>query len=350
MQLQQQPFGVVHSGTYADLFILENNHGVRVGLTNYGGIITTLHTPDRHGQPGDIVLGYDKLEEYRALNPFFGCLVGRYANRIAHAQFTLLGKTYTLAQNNGQNHLHGGRVGFDKVTWAAEPFSGPDGVGVKLSYTSVDGEEGYPGTLHVTVTYTLDNANALRLDYHATTDQTTVINLTNHTYFNLAGRGSILDHLMQLHADTFTPVGASLIPTGELRPVAGTPFDFRTPTAIGARIAQDDEQLRFGGGYDLNWVVNGDAGNLRPAAFVQEATSGRTLTVLTTQPGIQFYSGNMLPNITGKGGQAYTKRSGFCLETQHFPDTPNQPTFPSAVLAPGQTYAESTVFQFGVAT
>jgi aldose 1-epimerase len=349
MQLQQQPYGVAHSGAYADLYTLTNDQGVIITLTNYGGIITTLQTPDREGQPGDIVLGYDKLEEYVARNPFFGCLVGRYANRIANASFMLKGRHYTLAQNNGQNHLHGGTVGFDKVLWAAEPFTTPATVGVKLTYASADGEEGYPGNLAVTVVYTLTNDNEFHIDYSATTDQTTIINLTNHTYFNLAGQGSILDHVMQIHADSFTPVNKSLIPTGEIQSVAGTPLDFRTPTPIGARIDQEDEQLGYGGGYDHNWVIAGTPGELRSAAFVSEPTSGRTLEVLTTQPGVQFYSGNVLPTLTGKGGKSYTRRSGFCLETQHFPDTPNQPTFPSAQLEPGERYEETTIWKFGVA-
>lgn len=348
MNLQQQPYGMARSGAYADLYTLTNDHGVAVTLTNYGGIITSVQTPNRNGQPGDIVLGYDKLEEYVARNPFFGCLVGRYANRIGGASFTLKGKHYSLAQNNGQNHLHGGKVGFDKVLWAAEPFTTPASVGVNLTYTSVDGEENYPGNLVVTVVYTLTNDNEFQIDYGATTDQTTIINLTNHTYFNLAGGGDMLDHVMQLHADSFTPVNSALIPTGEVRAVDGTPLDFRNPTPIGARIDQPDEQLEHGRGYDHNWIVSGMPGELRPTAFVSEPTSGRTLEVLTTQPGVQFYSGNMLPPLTGKGGQEYNLRSGFCLETQHYPDSPNQPTFPSVVLEPGQRFAETTVWKFGV--
>lgn len=349
MNLQQQPYGASGGGGYADLFTLTNNQGVSVKLTNYGGIVTALYTPDRDGETGDIVLGFDTLEEYLEHSPFFGCLVGRFGNRIARAKFTLKGKEYELAANNGPNHLHGGKVGFDKVLWAAEPFSTPSSVGVKLSYTSADGEEGYPGNLAVTVVYTLTNENEFRLDYGATTDQATILNLTNHTYFNLAGQGDILDHVMQLNADAFTPVDSTLIPIGEVRPVAGTPQDFRTPTAIGARIEQAEEQLRVGKGYDQNFVVNGTPGELRRAALVSEPTRGRTLEVLTTQPGVQFYSGNMLKPLTGKGGEAYDFRSGFCLETQHFPDSPNQPTFPSTVLEPGERYAETTVWKFGVA-
>ena len=346
MNLTQQPYGAVKSGAPADLFTLSNDHGVTATVTNFGGIIATLFTPDRHGQPGDIVLGYDRLDEYVNMNPFFGCLAGRFANRIAGAKFTLKGKTYPLAQNNGVNHLHGGKVGFDKVLWGAEPFSAPDAVGVKLTYRSEDGEEGYPGNLDVTVTYTLDNANTLTLDYQAKTDQATVLNLTNHSYFNLAGQGDILDNRMMINADTFTPVDATLIPTGELRPVAGTVFDFRTPHRIGDRIEADDEQIKYGGGYDVNWVVKGTG--MRLAARVTEPTSGRVMEVHTTQPGVQFYSGNMLPTLTGKGGRVYQRRFGLCLETQHFPDSPNQPAFPSAVLEPGDTYHEITAFKFGV--
>jgi aldose 1-epimerase len=348
MNLKQQPYGATGGGNYADLYTLSNIQGITLSLTNYGGIITTLHTPDRKGQSGDIVLGYEKLEEYLARNPFFGCLVGRFGNRIAGGKFTLKGKEYTLAQNNGQNHLHGGTVGFDKVLWAAEPFTTPASVGVKLTYTSVDGEEGYPGNLAVTVVYTLTDTNEFQIDYNATTDQSTILNLTNHTYFNLRGEGDILDHLMQINADSFTPVDNTLIPTGEIRPVTGTPLDFRTPTRIGERIDQKDEQLEYGGGYDQNFVVQGTPGELRVAAVVREPSSGRTLEVLTTQPGVQFYSGNMLPDLTGKGGQAYRRRSGFCLETQHFPDSPNQPAFPSVVLEPGEKYTETTVWKFGV--
>lgn len=356
MNLQQQPYGATNSGGYADLFTLTNNQGISVALTNYGGIITTLHTPNRDGQPGDIVLGYDKLEEYVAHNPFFGCLVGRFGNRLGGAKFTLNGQTYTLAANNGQNHLHGGRVGFDKVLWAAEPFSTPTNIGVKLTYTSPDGEEGYPGNLAVTVYYTLNNNNEFQIDYNATTDKTTIINLTNHSYFNLAGEGDILNHIVQFNADFFTPLDSQQIPTGEIRSVAGTPFDFRTPTTIGARIDRQDEQLQIGkGGYDLNYVINNyainsTAGELRRAALVTEPNSGRILEVLTTQPGMQFYTSNVLPDMIGKGGQEYHKRSGFCLETQHFPDSPHHPNFPSTILEPGQHYQETTIWKFGVAS
>jgi aldose 1-epimerase len=348
MNVRQQPFGAARAGAMVELYTLSNDHGVTAAIASYGGTIINLITPDRAGRPGDITLGFDSLDDYLTRSPFFGCIAGRYANRIALGKFTLKGKSYQLAQNNGRNHLHGGLVGFDKVVWAAEPFSSPEGVGVKLSYLSPDGEEGYPGALSTTVTYTLANDNSLTLDYTATTDQTTILNLTNHAYFNLAGQGDILNHELMLNADRFTVVDAEAIPTGELRSVTSTPFDFRTPTRIGARIDQDDEQIRFGLGYDHNWVVNGTPGELRLAALLRDPGSGRTLEVRTTQPGIQFYSGNLMPDtLLGKGGQVYHKRYGLCLETQHFPDSPNQPSFPSVVLEPGDSYHEVTVFAFG---
>lgn len=345
MKITQQPFGSTKPGTLVDLYTLSNDHGVTAAITNYGGILVSLHAPDRNGESGDIVLGFDNLDDYLTRSPYFGCITGRFANRIAGGKFQLQGKEYQLAQNNGQHHLHGGLVGFDKVVWSAEPFSHPDSVGVVLSYLSPDGEEGYPGNLSVTVTYTLTNDNALRIDYTATTDQPTILNLTNHTYFNLKGEGTILDHELMLNADRFTPVDSTAIPLGELRPVEGTPLDFRQFTRIGARIGQDDEQLRNGQGYDHNWVINGTPGELRLAAAVREASSGRTLEVHTTQPGVQFYSGNLMPeSLPGKQGKVYPRRGGLCLETQHFPDSPNQPTFPSVVLEPGQEFNETTVF------
>lgn len=349
MKLHKQPFGQTKDGQAVDLYTLTNDQGISSQITNYGGTIVTLHTPNRQGVMGDIVLGFDTLAEYQALSPFFGCIAGRYANRLANGTFTLDGVTYSLATNNGPNHLHGGLRGFDKVVWQAATTETTDGLALQLRYLSQDGEEGYPGNLNVTVTYTLTNHNELRIDYHATTDKPTILNLTNHTYFNLAGQGKILDHLMQIDADRFTPVTAALIPTGELPSVAGTPFDFRTPTAIGARIGQDHEQLRYGGGYDHNWVLNHPAQGLRPVITVTEPISGRRLGVATSQPGVQFYTGNMMPDaLPGKGGQVYTKRSGFCLETQHFPDSPNQPHFPNTVLRPGEQYHETTVFSFSI--
>ena len=348
MNIQKQPFGVARNNTPVDLFILTNDNGITVKITNYGGIITSIVTPDRNGQPGDIVLGFDKLVGYLGPHPFFGALVGRNANRTAGARFALDDVEYALAQNNGPNHLHGGLIGFDKVVWQAAEFADDVGVGVVLTYTSRDGEEGYPGNLAAQVTYTLNNQNELRVDYAATTDAPTVVNLTNHSYFNLAGSGTILDHVVTLNANRYTPVDATLIPTGELAPVEGTPMDFRQPTRIGERIDQPHEQLQRGGGYDHNWVLNGLAGEMRHAATVSEPTSGRRMDVSTTQPGIQFYCGNMMPEqITGKGGNVYPRRGGLCLETQNFPDAVNQPTFPSPVLRPGERYAQSTLFRFG---
>ncbi|MEZ4581476.1 MAG: aldose epimerase family protein [Caldilineaceae bacterium] len=270
------------------------------------------------------------------------------ANRLAQARFTLDGTEYQLARNDGQNHLHGGPVGFDKVMWDAEPFTADDGVGVKLHYLSPDGDQGFPGALDTTVTYTLSNDNALRVDYAATTGAPTILNLPTTPISNLAGGGNVGEHVVQLGADAFTPVDSTLIPNGELRDVTGTPHDFRTPTAIGARIDQDDEQLKLGGGYDHNWVVRGTPGELRRAARVEAPSTGRVLEVYTTQPGVQLYTGNMMPTVIGKGGQEYTRRTGFCLETQHFPDAPNQPNFPSIVLRPGEQFHETTVFKFGV--
>ncbi|MCE7987610.1 MAG: galactose mutarotase [Caldilinea sp. CFX5] len=347
MNIHKQPFGQTKDGQAVDLFTLTNDHGITTQIMTYGGTIVTLRTPDRNGARGDIVLGFDTLAEYQARSPFFGCITGRYANRIANGKFTLDGVTYALATNNGPNHLHGGLRGFDKVVWQAETAQAQDEVFLHLHYRSRDGEENYPGNLAVTISYTLTNRNELRIDYRAATDKPTILNLTNHTYFNLAGQGKILDHLMMIDADRFTPVTAALIPTGDLPPVTGTPFDFRTPTAIGARIEQSHEQLRFGGGYDHNWVLNHADKGLRQVITVTEPTSGRRLDVATSQPGVQLYTGNMMPDaLPGKGGQVYTKRSGFCLETQHFPDSPNQPQFPSTVLRPGEQYHETTVFAF----
>lgn len=350
MNISKQLFGRTADGAAVDVYTLINDNGMEVKITNYGGIIVSLHTPDRTGAVGDVVLGYDHLDGYLAKNPYFGCIVGRFGNRIAKGKFTLNGVEYALAKNDGPNSLHGGLAGFDKKVWQASGVITDAGAGVVLRYTSPDGEEGYPGNLNVVVIYTLTNADELRIAYSATTDKDTALNLTNHTYFNLAGKGDILGHTMQLFADRFTPVDATLIPMGELRSLDGSPLDFRTPTAIGARIAADDEQLRLGGGYDHNFVVNGQAGVLRPAARVTEPTTGRVLEVHTTEPGVQFYSGNFLDGtITGKGGEVYPRRSGLCLETQHFPDSPNQPNFPSAVLKQGETYRSTTVFKFGVA-
>lgn len=350
--MKKQPFGTTSDGQAVELFTLANSHGVEIAITNYGGIITAWKAPGRDGQAADIVLGFDTLDGYLARHPYFGALVGRYANRIAKGTFTLNGVVYKLARNNGENALHGGIKGFDKVVWKARDVSTAEAAALELTHTSPDGDEGYPGTLTATVVYSLNNNNELRIDYTATTDKDTVVNLTNHSYFNLAGQGEgdILGHELTLMASRFTPVDAGLIPTGELRSVENTPFDFRRSTAIGARIEAADEQLKLGGGYDHNFVLDAGGGALSLAARVQEARSGRVLEVLTTQPGIQLYTGNFLDGtLTGKGGKVYRRRYGFCLETQHFPDSPNQPSFPSTVLKPGQTYRSTTVYRTSVA-
>jgi aldose 1-epimerase len=349
MNVTQQVFGKTPDGTPVDLYTLTNAHGLEAKITTYGGAVVSLLVPDQKGQLDDVALGLETLAEYIEKSPYWGCITGRYANRIAGGKFTLNDVEYTLAQNNGENHLHGGLKGFDKVVWAAEEISSDDGVGLKLTYLSKDGEEGYPGNLSVEVVYTLTNADALKIEYLASADKETIVNLTNHTYFNLAdgGAGDILGHELMIDADRFTPIDNTLIPTGELRRVEGTPMDFRQLTPIGARIEQDDEQLRFGGGYDHNWVLNSSDGSLTLAARVQEPTTGRVMEVYTTEPGIQFYSGNFLDgSIIGKSGKIYQKRHGLCLETQHFPDSPNKPNFPSTVLKPGQTYQTTTIFKF----
>lgn len=349
-QISRQSFGRTRDGQLVDVYILRNNNGAEARIMNYGGIVLSLKVPDRNGQMGDVVLGYDTLAEYEKDSPYFGCLVGRYGNRIARGKFTLNGQPYTLAVNNGPNALHGGLKGFDKVVWTARVTASLLGPALELTYTSKDGEEGYPGNLKVTAVYTLTPENALRLDYTATTDKDTVVNLTQHSYFNLAGQGDILGHVVYLDADKFTPVDSTLIPTGELRPVEGTPFDFRIPTAIGARINADDEQIKFGGGYDHNWVINKPAGQLGLQARVTEPTTGRVWEVLSTEPGLQFYCGNFLDgSIKGKGGWVYQRRNAFCMEPQHFPDSPNQPNFPSVVLKPGQVYQNTIIYRFTVA-
>jgi aldose 1-epimerase len=340
------PFGTMPDGTPVEMFMLTNQRGMVVRVITYGAIIQSIRVPDKNGRVADVVIGHDTLEGYRTRSRFFGAVVGRYGNRIAKGKFTLDGKEYTLAINNGPNHLHGGTVGFDKVVWT--PTVAATGPSVSLTRTSPDGEEGYPGTLQVTVTYSLSDANELTVRYNARTDKPTPINLTQHSYFNLAGHdaGDIGGHILQLNADRYTPVDATQIPTGTIATVAGTPFDFRTPTAIGLRVDADDDQVRIGGGYDHNFVLNSGGGM---AARVVEPTSGRTLEVSTTEPGIQFYSGNKLDgSITGKGGAVYGRRNGFCLETQHFPDSPNHPEFPSTILRPGSLFQSTTVFRFGV--
>jgi len=339
-------FGKTPSGETVDLYTLTNGRGMEATISTYGGVVVSLIVPDRTGTAGDVVLGFDNFEGYLKSPPYFGAIIGRYGNRIAHGKFTLDGVEYTLAKNNGENSLHGGNRGFDKRLWTVKSSSGQSLV---LAYLSKDGEEGYPGNLATTVTYTLTDNNELRIDYAATTDKDTVLNLTNHSYFNLAGQGEgdVLGHQVTIHADRFTPVDKTLIPTGELRNVEGTPFDFRQPHAIGERINSGDEQLTLGGGYDHNFVLNRAGAGLELAATVSEPKTGRVLEVFTTEPGVQFYTGNFLDGtLTGKGGKVYGRRSAFCLETQHFPDSPNKPDFPSVVLKPGGHYQTTTVYRF----
>ncbi|HEX8144629.1 MAG TPA: aldose epimerase family protein [Pyrinomonadaceae bacterium] len=351
-RIKKRPFGQTADGTPVELYTLTNARGMEAQIMTYGGIVVSLKVPDRNRGLTDVVLGYDTLDGYLKDNgPYFGAIIGRYGNRIAKGKFSLNGVEYTLAKNNGENHLHGGLKGFDKVVWKATPVNGRGIRSLRLNYTSKDGEEGYPGNLSVTVTYTLTDNNELRIDYAATTDKDTVLNLTHHSYFNLAGAGAgdILGHEVYINADRFTPVADSgAIPTGELRSVTGTPMDFTKPTAVGARINQTDEQLTFGRGYDHNWVLN-KKGVRGPtlAARVRDPKTGRVMEVYTTEPGVQFYTGNFLDGtITGKGGMVYNQRYGLCLETQHFPDSPNQPGFPSTVLKPGQKYTQTTIYRF----
>jgi len=344
--ITKSPFGQA-DGKAVELYTLRNSKGAEAQICNYGGIVTSLKVADKNGNFSDVVLGYDNLEGYIKATPYFGCLVGRYGNRIANGKFTLNGKEYKLAQNNGQNSLHGGVKGFDKVVWDVIKATGNS---LQLQYLSKDGEEGFPGDLNITAVYTLTEDNALRLDFTARTDADTHCNLTHHSYFNFAGKGDILNHVVTINADKFTPVDANLIPTGELRPVKGTQFDFTKPTVVGLRINNDDEQLKLGKGYDHNWVLNKSrAGELTLAATVTESTSGRVMEVWTTEPGMQFYTGNFLDGtITGKTGWKYEFRNGFCMEPQHYPDSPNQPNFPTTVLKPGQTYKNTIIYKFSV--
>ena len=345
-------FGTAPDGKPVDAYTLVNAHGIRARILTYGGIVQTLETPDRGGAMDDVVLGFDDLQGYVRSSPYFGAIVGRYGNRIARGRFTLDGRTYTLATNNGPNHLHGGLKGFDKVVWAAQSFRGDSGVGVTLTYTSPDGEEGYPGTLHAKVTYSLNDRDELSMEAEATTDKATPVNLTNHTYWNLAGDGKrdILGHLLTLESNHIVPVDSTLIPTGQLMPVDGTPFDFRSPTAIGARIEDPHVQLRYGQGYDHTFVIDRASGTgVKHAVHLTEPTTGRTLDIYTTEPGVQVYSGNFLDGtVVGKHGHVYRRRYGLALETHHFPDSPNQPSFPSTILRPGETYRTRTVWRFGV--
>jgi aldose 1-epimerase len=351
--ISKAPYGTLADGTAIDQYTLSNQRGMTVKIITYGGIVTEIDTPDRHGKTANVALGFDNLGDYVAKSPYFGAIIGRYANRIAKGTFALDGVTYHLPINNGVNSLHGGIMGFDKRVWAATEVAPSHGsAGLKLSYTSANGEEGYPGTLKVEVTYTLTNKNELRIDYRATTDQATVINLTNHTYFNLAGEGSgdVFDQVLWLKAHNYTPVDPTLIPTGEIAPVAGTPFDFTKPTAIGARIRDADPQIVIAQGYDHNFVIDRPAGDasLMLIAKVVDPVSGRVLKTYTTEPGVQVYTGNFLDGtLVGPSHRTYRQGDAFTLETQHFPDSPNQPQFPSTVLRPSQTFTSTTVYAFG---
>jgi aldose 1-epimerase len=347
-RIDKRVFGKLEDGTTVDIYTLKNRNGLQVEITNYGGAVVTIRTPDRRGRMADIVLGYADLLGYVADTAYFGALVGRYANRIALGKFTLNGVEYQLAQNNGVNHLHGGVRGFNKVVWQAREIARTGGVALELTYLSKDTEEGYPGNLTVTATYVLSDANELRIEYTATTDKETVVNLTHHSYFNLAGAGAgdVLRHQVKINADRFTPVDETLIPTGELKAVKGTPFDFSRATAIGSRINQSDDQLVLGKGYDHNFVLNKKGQELSLAANVYEPASGRALEMWTTEPGMQLYTGNFLDKVRGKAGKVYNRRGGFCLEAQHFPDSPNKPAFPSTILKPGERYTQTTVYKF----
>ena len=344
--ITKSEFGKLPDGTVIDSYTLHNLHGVSATIITYGAILTQLFVPDKNGKLGDVVLGFDKLESYEGdPHPFFGATIGRYGNRIANGKFTLDGKEYHLYINNAPNTLHGGKVGFDRRVWKAAPSENAQGESVQFTYVSPDGEEGYPGTLTVKLTYTLTNSNELQIKYAAETDKPTVLNLTNHSYFNLGGTADVLQHVLQLHADNYTPVDSTLIPTGQIASVAGTPLDFRKPTAIGAHIGE----IKDIGGYDHNFVVNGKPGTLRLAARVEDPATGRQMEVLTSEPGMQFYSAIHLdPTIIGKGGKPYQKYGALCLETQHYPDSPNHPTFPTTVLRPGQKFTSETIYKFSV--
>lgn len=352
MSISKESFGTTEDGKEVFLYTLKNANDAVVKIINYGATIVSVVVPDKNGNMGDVVLGFDNLKDYEEKSPYFGCVVGRYGNRIKEGKITLEGKEYTFAINNGPNHLHGGLKGFDKQVWEAEEFENEDGVGLKLFYLSADGEEGYPGNLTVKVTYTLTNINELKIDYEATTDKITVLNLTNHTYFNLkdAGKSDILSHKIKINTDGFTPTDENLIPTGEIMPVEGTPMDFREFHTIGERIDDDFEALNYGGGYDHNYVLDAeDKGEMKLAVEVVEPETGRTLKTYTEEPGVQFYAGNFLDgSFSGKGGAVIEKRHGFCLETQHFPDSPNNPQFPTTELKPGEKYTSTTIYEFGV--
>src|SRR5450432_3831862 len=346
--VKKQDFGKLPDGASIELYTLANAKGMQAAISTYGGVLVSLTAPDRSGKFADVVLGMADLAGYLTPPPYFGALIGRYGNRIGHAQFPLDGKVFHLPANDAANTLHGGLKGFDKHVWKATAGSSAEGETLELTYTSQDGEEGFPGNLSAKVVYTLTAKNELKIDYTATTDKPTVVNLTNHSYFNLAGpgEGDILQHQVMIAADRFTPVDAGLIPTGELRPVKGTPFDFTKSTAIGARIGQDDEQLKLGKGYDHNWVLNKGSGGLTKAAEVHEPKSGRIMQVWTTEPALQFYTGNFLDGTLKGKGKTFNLRGGFCMESQHYPDSPNKPAFPTTELKPGATYHTTTVYRF----
>jgi aldose 1-epimerase len=342
--VERADFGKLPDGTSVDIYTLTNDKGMQAKITTYGGIVTELHVPDKNGQSGDVVLGFDNLDQYVKGHPYFGALVGRVANRVAKGHFTLDGQDYTLAVNNGPNSLHGGLKGFDKVVWHAEPMKGKDGPALRLTYLSKDTEEGYPGNLSVTVVYTVTNHNALRIDYSATTDKDTPVNLTNHSYFNLAGKGDVLGYELMLNADHYTPVDDTLIPTGQIASVKGTPYDFTTAHAIGDHL---NELTGDPKGYDTNYVINGGGHGLTLAAKVYDPSSGRVLEMYTTEPGVQVYTANFLDStLTGKGGMVYAIHDALCMEAQHFPDSVNHPSFPSTILHPGQTYHQRTEYVF----
>jgi aldose 1-epimerase len=350
--ISEQAFGVTQGGDSVTLFTFANGNGLEVKIMNYGGIVTHLSVPDEAGKVEDIVLGFDQLADYEKGSPYFGAIVGRYGNRIAKGKFTLNGTEYTLAVNNNENHLHGGLKGFDKVVWDAKTFENADGAGLILKYLSADMEEGYPGNLDITVTYTVKANNEIEIDYHATTDKPTVANITQHSYFNLTGntKRDILDHDVMIKSNNLIPVDAGLIPTGQLMPVAGTPFDFNDATKVGARIDEDHEQMKLGGGYDHCWVLNKSSEDaLEWVVKATDTESGRVFELATSEPGVQFYTGNFLDGtLTGKGGAVYEQRYGLCFEPEHFPDSPNQANFPSVILNPGEEYSTTTIWKFGV--
>jgi aldose 1-epimerase len=352
MNITKAPFGNTPAGEQVDVYTLTNSNGLECRIITYGGTCISLKVPDREGKLGDILLGHDSLEGYLNgdTHPYLGSLVGRYGNRIAKGKFTIDGTEYTLATNNNENHLHGGVVGFSHKLWRAEPIEADNGVALKLQTISMDGDEGYPGTLSAQVIYTLTNRNELKIDYEATTDKPTVCNLTNHNYYNFTGaKRDILDHILMINAEISTPVDAGLIPTGELAPVEGTPFDFSAPKAIGKDINATNQQITYGGGYDHNWILNKKGSEMSLAAEVYEPTTGRIMTILTNEPAIQFYTGNFLDGtIKGKNGTVYEQRFGFCLETQHSPDSPNRPEWPTTTLRPGETYKASTIHKFSI--